>query len=153
MPKATVRPTIDSLINVHGSPRRGLRVCGKHFTDVIGTPPFWMPVPNTPFILFARRLETQDRILVMCDTNTCTFDEIPLYRTFFGNQIGRQPTAPDNWGDIVESVKSNKVVLRSTGAQYVEKSVLDLDERSIRVIEFKNDAEVPLEFPQPFHSP
>jgi len=145
--KPTVSPTLDSLINVHGSPKRGLRVCGKHFTDLMGLPPFWMPVQDTGLILFAYRPGPGERLLVLCDTNACTFHEIPLYNTRFGNNIGRKILSGEDWGDRIESIDSNNVVLVSIGFKYREKSALDLREKSIRVLELHDERVPPLELP------
>ena len=145
--KPTVRPTFDSMINIHGSPRRGLRVCGKHFSDLMGDPSFWMPVPDSSLILFACHLDGSQRVLVVCNTNTCAFDVIPLYSARFGHQIGRKIFPPENWGDTIESVSSNKVVLVSVGFKYREKAILDLSEKSVWVVELWDERAPPLELP------
>ena len=49
-----------------------------------------------------------------------------------------QPQCAGKVGDTVESVKSNEVILVSKSFRYVERSVLDLTDDSIRVLEFRS---------------
>jgi hypothetical protein len=106
-----------------------------------------MALEDTGFIVFAYRPEPRERMLVLCNTNTCMFDEIPLYNARFGGQIGRGLSAKSDWGDRIESVTSNKVVLVSIGFKYREKSILDLQDKSIRVIELHDERVPPIKLP------
>lgn len=138
-PKSVTRPTLESLINVHGSPEQGLRICGKTFRRVRGGPPYYITVPNTPFVLLAYEPFTDVRTLVVCNTNECTFREIPLGEAVFGNQIGSWAATKGQMGDTIESVSSNNVMLLSKGFRYLERAVLDLDNDTIRVVEVQSD--------------
>ena len=42
-------------------------------------------------------------------------------------------------GDTIESVASNRVMLLSKGFRYLERSVLDLDNDTIRVVEVQSE--------------
>lgn len=138
-PKSVTRPTLDSLINVHGSPEQGLRICGKTFRKVKGGPPYYMNVPSTPFVLLAYEPFPDAKTLVVCNTNDCTFREIPLGEAVFGDQIGYWAVTKAQMGDTVESVFSNRVMLLSKRLRYLERSVLDLENDSFRVVEVQSE--------------
>jgi hypothetical protein len=133
------RPTLDSLINVHGSPEEGLKVCGRTFRRVRGAPPYFIEVTNTDLILFSYEPVKGARTLVVLHTNECLFREIPLGEAVFGNQIGYWRATKGQMGDTVESVLSNRMVLLSKGVRYAERSVLDLNSNTIRVVEVQSD--------------
>lgn len=138
-PKSVTRPTLDSLINVHGSPEQGLRICGKTFRRVRGGPPYYITVPKTALVLLAYEPFPDARTLVVCNTNDCTFREIPLGEAVFGDQIGYWAATKGQMGDSIESVSSNRVMLLSRGFRYLERSVLDLDNDTIRVVEVQSE--------------
>lgn len=137
-PHSVTRPTLESILNVHGSPKRGLRICGRTFFRVKGGPPYYVAVPTTPFVLLAYESHSGDRTLVVCDTNECSFREIPLGDVVFGGQIGFWSATNGQMGDTVESVSSNRIVLVSKGFRYVERSLLDLNNDTIRVVDVDN---------------
>jgi hypothetical protein len=138
-PKSVIWPTLDSLINVHGSPEQGLRICGRTFCKVKGGPPYYMNVPSTPFVLLAYEPFPGAKTLVVCNTNDCTFREIPLGEAAFGDQIGYWAVTKGQMGDTVESVSSNRVMLLSKRLRYLERSVLDLENDSFRVVEVQSE--------------
>lgn len=138
-PKSVSRPTLDSLINVHSSPEQGLRICGRTFRKVKGGPPYYMNVPSTPFVLLAYEPFPDAKTLVICNTNNCTFREIPLGEAVFGDQIGYWAATKAQMGDTVESVSSNRVMLLSKRFRYLERSVLDLENDSFRVVEIQSE--------------
>ena len=138
-PKAATRPTLDSTINVHGSPEQGLRICGKTFRRVKGVPPYYIPVPNMPLVLLAYEPDHGKNTLVVCNTNDCTFLQIPLGEAVFGNQIGYWEATKGQMGDTVESASSNRLALLSKGFRYIERSLLDLTNGSLRVVEVRSD--------------
>jgi len=138
-PKVFQRPTLDSLINIHGSPEEGLKLCGKSFRRVRGSPPYFLHVTNTSLLLFAYEPFKGTRMLVVCDTNDCSFREIPLGESVFGNQIGDWSPTKGQLGDIVESGSSNRLVLLSKGFRYLERSVLDLESETLRVVEVQSE--------------
>ena len=139
VPKSVTRPTLDSIINVHGSPEQGLRICGRTFRRVKGGPPYFIPVPAMPLVLLAYEPSPGNKTLVVCNTNDCTFQEIPLGEIAFGNQIGVWDATKGQMGDIVDSVTSNRLSLLHKGFRYVERSMLDLNDGSIRVLEVQSD--------------
>ncbi|HOK78328.1 MAG TPA: hypothetical protein PLW35_11480 [Verrucomicrobiota bacterium] len=146
-PKSVTRPTLDSLINVHGSPEQGLRICGKTFRRVRGGPPYYITVPTTPLVLFAYEPFPGARTLVVCNTNDCTFREIPLGNAVFGDQIGYCAATKGQMGDTVESMSSNHVMLLSKGFRYLERSLLDLDKDTILVVEVQSEhKQIPFDF-------
>jgi len=138
-PKSVTRPTLDSIINVHGSPEQGLRICGKTFRRVKGGPPYYMAVPTTPLVMLAYEPFPGAKTLVVCNTNDCTFREIPLGEAVFGDQIGYWAATKGQMGDTIESVSSNRVALLSKGLRYVERSLLDLNNDTIRVVEVQSE--------------
>ncbi len=138
-PKPVTRPTVDSLINVHGSPEQGLRICGKTFRRVRGGPPYYLNVPNTPVVLFAYEPVPGARTLVVCNTNDGTFREIRLGEAVFGDQIGYWAGTQGQMGDTVESVSSNHVLLLSKSFRYVERSLLDLEQNTLRIVEVQSE--------------
>jgi len=143
-PRAVKRPTLDSLINVHGSPEQGLRVCGKTFRRVRGAPPHFIAVTNTALMLFAYEPFEGTRMLVVCNTNNCSFREIPLGNSVFGNQIGYWGPTKGQMGDIVESVSSSRLSLLAKGFRYVERSELNLSNYTIRITEVQTDVRPPI---------
>lgn len=138
-PKAVTRPTLDSIINVHGSPEQGLRICGKTFRRVKGGPPYYITIPTTPLVLFAYESFPGTKALIVCNTNDCTFREISPDNVRFGERIGYWNATGGKMGDTVESVESNRVVLISKSFSYVERSVLDLKDDTIRVLELQSE--------------
>lgn len=147
MPKSVTWPTLDSIINVHGSPEQGLRICGKTFHRVRGGPPYYIAVPTTPLLLFAYEPFPDCRTLVVFNTNDCTFREIPLGDSVFGDMIGYWEATKGQSGDTVESVSSNRVMLLSKGFRYLERSVLDLDAQTICVVEVQSEHKhIPFDF-------
>jgi len=79
------------------------------------------------------------KTLVICNTNNCTFREIPLGEAVFGDQIGYWAATKAQMGDTVESVSSNRVTLLSKRFRYLERSVLDLENDSFRVVEIQSE--------------
>jgi hypothetical protein len=139
VPMSVKRPTLDSLINVHGSPEQGLRVHDRTFRRVRGAPPYYVAATNTPLLLFAYEPTKGSRVLVVFNTNDLSFREIPLGKAVFGDQIGYWTATKGQMGDIVESVSSNRLVLLSKGFRYVEKSVVDLSDETIRIVEAQSE--------------
>lgn len=139
VPRPVERPTLDSIINVHGSPEQGLKVCGQTFRRVRGAPPYFIGITNTKLVLFAYEPVKGTRMLVVCNTNDCSFREIPLGEAVFGDQIGYWSATKGQMGDVVESVSSNRIALLSKGFRYVERSMLDLNTDTIRVVEVQNE--------------
>jgi hypothetical protein len=90
-------------------------------------------------VLLAYEPFPDSRTLVVCNTNDCTFREIPLGDAVFGDQIGYWAATKGQMGDTVESVSSNHVMLLSKGFRYLERSVLDLDNETIRVVEVQSE--------------
>jgi hypothetical protein len=72
------------------------------------------------------------------DTNSCTIHEVPLGRSIFGAQLGAAP-APCDLCDTVESVSSNTITLVSRGFDFFERSILDLNEDTFRVMETQSE--------------
>jgi len=138
-PKSVTTPTLDSVINVHGSPEQGLRICGKTFRKVKGGPPYYLVVPSTSLVLLAYESFPGGKSLVVCNTNDCTFREIPLGEIVFGNQIGYWTATKGEMGDTIESVSSNRVALLSKGLRYTERSELDLNNYTIHVVEVQSE--------------
>jgi len=138
-PKSITRSTLDSIINVHGSPEQGLRICSKTFRRVKGGPPYYVAVPGTPLVLFAYEPFAGTKTLVVCNTNDCTFQEISPGNVRFGELIGYWNSTGGKMGDTVESVESNRVILASKSFSYVERSVLDLKDSTIHVLELQSD--------------
>ena len=138
-PKSVARPTLDSLINIHGSPEYGLRICGRTYRRVKGGPPYYIAVPTTSLVLLAYEALPGTKTLVVCNTNDCTFREIPLGEAVFGDQIGYWAATKGRMGDTIESVSSNRVTLLSKGFRYVERSVLDLNDDTIHTVEVQSE--------------
>lgn len=138
-PQSRDRPTLDSLLNVHGSPVHTLSVCGKKFSGVRGASPFILSVSNTSLLIFCYEPKKGAPSLVICDTNDCSFREIALTGLGFGERIGLWEKSHGQIGDVVESVSSNEVVLLSRSHGFMERSVLRLEPLSIRAIETKNN--------------
>jgi len=139
IPRSVTRPTLDSILNVHGSPEQGLRICGRTFRRVKGGPPYYVAVPTMSLVLLAHEPVPGTRTLVVCNTNDCTFQAIPLGEIVFGNQIGVWDATKGQMGDMVESVSSNRLSLLSKGFRYVERSVLDLNNNTLRVVEVQSE--------------
>jgi hypothetical protein len=138
-PELVTRSTVESLINVHGSPERRLSICGRTFSHLKGGPPYYIAVPTNPLVLFAYEPVKGARTLVVCNTNDCSFREIPLGEAAFGDQIGYWSATKGRMGDLVESVSSNRIALLSKGFRYLERSVLDLNNDTFRVVEVQSE--------------
>ena len=142
-PRIITRSTIESRLNVHGSPEQSLRICGETFRHLRGVPPYYLGVSNTDLILFAYGATRETSMLVICNTNDCTIREAPLGRSIFGDQIGYWIPNKGVMGDMIESVSSNQVFLLSKRLRSMERSVLNLDTSTLRIIETQDDR-VPL---------
>lgn len=138
-PEPVTRPTLDSIINVHGSPEQGLRICGRTFRRVRGAPPYYIGVPTTSLVILAYEQQPSVRVLVVCDTNDCSFREIPLGDSVFGDQIGYWTATKGQMGDTIESVSSNRIALLHKGFRYLERSVLDLEKNEISVVQVESE--------------
>lgn len=154
-PNLVERPTIDSLINIHGSAEKGLKICGRTFRGVHGAPPYYLHVTNSSQLLFAYEPFKGTKLLVVCDTNDCSFQEIPLGNAVFGNGIGYWGPTKGKMGDIVERSSSNRLTLLAQGFRYIERSVLDLNDNTFRIVEVQCDLGPPLipDFPTNPQSP
>lgn len=139
LPKSVTRATVESILNVHGSPEQGITICGQLFRRVKGGPPYYLVVTNTTLVLFAYEPAPGSKALVVCNTNDCTFREVPVGDAIFGDQIGYWEATNGEMGDTVEVVSSNQLSLLSKGFRYVEKSILDLDQRTLRVVEVQSE--------------
>ncbi len=90
-PETVLVPTINSLINIHGSERRDLKVCGHLFKGVSRAGLGYADVVNTHFIVFVYGETEQARSIGVVDTNTCDVREIPLTESSF---VGNFPLNP-----------------------------------------------------------
>ena len=127
-------PTVDSLINIHGSGRRDLKICGRRFKGVSKAGLGYSAVPNTHLILFVFGESEQARNIGVVDTNTCTVTEIPLTRSSFVGNFPLHPSPSKQILDYVEKFESNHIFVVHKSFEFFERSVIDLDQKTIRVV-------------------
>jgi hypothetical protein len=114
-------------------------MCGRTFRRVRGGPPYYIGVPTTPLVILVYEQQPSVRMLVVCNTNDCSFREIPLGDAVFGDQIGYWTATKGQMGDTIESVSSNRIALLSKGFRYLERSVLDLEKNAISVVQVESE--------------
>ncbi len=135
VPKVVDRPTLDSLINVHGSERRELQVCGRTFRDISHAGRGYVSISNSDLILFVCGTDLRPKRLVIVNTNDCDIIEILLDDVWFDGNFRSKPDPSQRIADYVEDYRSNQVFLVSKNFEYFERSVVDLTRGTIRVIE------------------
>jgi hypothetical protein len=141
-PKTIQRQTLESMVNIHGSPKTLFSVCGRNFPNPAGGPPYYLPVPGTNLIVFAYTAHEGDKAIVICQTNRCTFQEIAGAHSVFGNKIGYWEASDGKWGDRIEKVVSHKIFVSSESLHDTQKAIIDLDRNSIEVTETISDRNI-----------
>src|SRR5437660_2780135 len=102
-PKTIDSPTIEGMLNVHGSNRRDLKICNRTFRDIWKGGLGYAIVPKSALILFVYPQSSDDKALVVVDTNTCCVLEIPLRNVRFrGNFHSKQNPEQRKIADYVE---------------------------------------------------
>ena len=146
-PHPEERPTRESKASIHGSPEEGLEICGRTFYGVKGGPPYYLQVTNSPYVLFCYSNAAAAKVLVLCDTNRCTWRELPLgNKVVFGERIGYWGATKGRMGDYVESISTNSLSLVSKSFRYEERAVLDLAKWDFKILKVVNEWQPPSSF-------
>jgi hypothetical protein len=133
-PQTVLVPTVDSFINIHGSERRDLKICGKRFKGVSMADLGYSGVPNTHMILFVYGESEQARTIGVVDTNTCAVTEVPLTQSSFVGDFPLNPSPSKQILDYVEKFESNRVFVVHKSFDFFERSIIDLDRKTIKVV-------------------
>jgi len=150
-PKVQEKRTVESMLNVHGSTRRDLTLCGHKYSDISHYGLGYASVPKTTYVMFVYHRSSENPILVVAETNHCDEIEIPLTGVRFRGDFHRENRG-QRIGDFVEGVESNRIVVVSKAYSYVERSAVDLKTASIHVLSLE-DTNLTLDFDPRFPTP
>src|SRR5262245_61263732 len=121
-PRLINKQTPDSLINVHGSTRRDIEICGQTFKDVSKSGIGYSRVPDSTYILFVCGRSSQTTSLVVVNTTDCKIVRVPLDGVRFRGDFRSERTLGQKIADYIEGFRSNQVFLVSKTLAYWERS-------------------------------
>lgn len=127
--------TLESIINIHGSAVRYLRVNGSTFKHVQGDSPYFLKVPGEKAIVFVTRNKDATHAflhLAMLDRPEIT--EVDLGDSVFGGGI--QPKSkPGEYCDWIHSYTSAEIVVVTKNIYGVITTTVDLtNKRVLKVV-------------------
>jgi hypothetical protein len=110
--KVTEKSTVN-LLNVHASSDTAtLTIWGQEFKEVRGRNPCYLPIPNSPLILFVtgRTFDGGQAVVHIANTSTHKTVSFPAYDSHIGSEIG-EPTK-DRF-ERVASVEGDKLIIEA----------------------------------------
>ena len=121
--------------NVHGSKTTSLKLNGKTYDGIRGTPPYYLEVPELNSILFVTEGRSGNVFFHVVNLQTREEIKINANESGFGGNIGLVVKPGEDGSDYVEKVESNRICLSKRSFNWKETTVLNLDARAVERLE------------------